>query len=279
MSATATTLAALRTAIARIEAGAAPQREAQDDQDGSPLVPLGVEGADEALRGGLRAGALHEVFAADASHGGSACGFALALGLRAADRRKPILWIRPDLASREGGRAFAPGLEELGLSPGRLILVRAGDGPSALRAAGDALACAALGAVILELWGPLRALDLPASRRLALASARSGVTALALRVQAEPEPSAAGTRWRVRAASSPGEEDWGPPAFDAALVRNRRGRTGRWTMQWDPDAELFRTLLPAWRRALDAPKAPRPAPSAALHRPDRLERGLRRAAG
>lgn len=278
MSATATTLAALRTAIARIEAGAAPQGEAYDDEhDNGSLVPLGVEEADEALRGGLRRGALHEVFAGDASHGGTACGFAVGLSLRVAPRRKPIVWIRPDFASREGGRAFAPGLEELGLSPDRLVLVRVRDGSSALRAAADALTCAALGAVILDLWGPLRALDLPASRRLALAAARSGVTALALRTGAEPEPSAAATRWTLRAARSPGFDDWGPPVFDAALVRNRHGRNGRWTMQWDPDAGLFRTPPPAWRPLVDAPKAPRPAPPAALHRPDRAEGGLRRA--
>ena len=56
----------------------------------------------------------------------------------------------------------------------------------ALRTAADALACDALGAVVLEVWGEARQLDLVASRKLTLAAQASGVTALLLRVAAPP---------------------------------------------------------------------------------------------
>ena len=59
------------------------------------------------------------------------------------------------------------------------MTVRAADTDAALRTAADALACDALGAVVLEVWGEARQLDLVASRKLTLAAQASGVTALA----------------------------------------------------------------------------------------------------
>ena len=66
------------------------------------------------------------------------------------------------------------GLAELGLDPRLLVTVRAADVDSALRTAADALACDALGVVVLEVWGETRQLDLVASRKLTLAAQASG---------------------------------------------------------------------------------------------------------
>jgi protein ImuA len=120
--------------------------------------------------------------------------------------------------------------------------VRASDVESALRTTADALACDALGAVVLEVWGQARQLDLVASRKLTLAAQASGVTGLLLRISAAPEPSTAETRWIVRAAHSPPQSQsgvWGSPCFDAELARNRHGPTGRWIMEWKCDECLF----------------------------------------
>ncbi len=95
------------------------------------------------------------------------------------------------------------GFAELGLNPRLLVSVRAADAEAALRTAADALACDAVGAVVLELWGETRQFDLVASRKLTLAAQASGVTALLLRIAATPSPSTAETRWIVRAAHSP----------------------------------------------------------------------------
>src|SRR6202035_2325923 len=105
-----------------------------------------------------------------------------------------------------------------------------------------------------------RQLDLVASRKLTLAAQASGVTCLVLRVAAVPLPSTAETRWIVRAAHSPPAapgHGWGGPLLDAHLVRNRRGRVGRWIMEWKCDECLF-----------SEPAAyPQPVAAAPAHRP------------
>jgi protein ImuA len=86
-------------------------------------------------------------------------------------------------------------------------------------------------------------LDLTASRRLSLAAEKSGVPLLLLRMNAEPVPSAAETRWRVAAAPShalPGNAP-GMPCFDVELLRCRSRPAGQsWRLEWDRDRKLFR---------------------------------------
>jgi protein ImuA len=156
--------------------------------------------------------------------------------------------VRQDFSDIESGALSMSGFSELGLDPRCLVTVRAADADSALRTAADALACDALGVVVLEIWGDARQLDLVASRKLTLAAQASGVTALLLRVAATPQPSTAETRWIVRAAHSPPGNPsmpaapwraWGAPVFDAQLVRNRHGPVGRWIMEWKCDECLF----------------------------------------
>ncbi len=135
-----------------------------------------------------------------------------------------------------------------------------------LRSAADALACDALGAVVLEVWGEARQLDLVASRKLTLAAQASGVTCLVLRVAAEPQPSTAETRWIVQAAHSPPARlwsAWGAPVFDAQLVRNRHGPVGRWIMEWKCDECLFSEPA-AYPQPVAAAPADRPPQAAAL---------------
>src|SRR6202051_2932067 len=152
------------------------------------------------------------------------------------------------------------GLAERGLDPRLFVTVRAADVEVAWRTAADALACDAIGVVVLEVWGEARQLDLVASRKLTLAAQASGVTGLVLRGAAGPLPSTAETRWIVRAAHSPPASAWnawGAPVFDAQLVRNRHGPVGRWIMEWKCDECLF-----------SKPAAyPQPVAAAPAHRP------------
>lgn len=228
-------------------------------------VASGHPGVDACLRGGLRRGALHEIFA-ESGHEAAATGFAAALAFRMAARKR-LLWIRQDFAAGEFGGLDAGGLLELGLDPARLLLLRLADAANVLRAGGDALTCAALGALVIELAGEPKTLDLNASRRLALAGAQKGVTTFLLRFAAQPKVSTAETRWRVRAASSSHrDEDWGFPTFDAELVRSRHGRTGRWILAWSCDDGFFRQsggTRAADSGAVVAPPADRPAAAAA----------------
>ena len=245
------TLASLRGRIERIEA--------QGEAYRPDRVALGHAEADAVLQGGLALGAMHEVFTEAGRQGAAATGFVAGLAGRVSARR-PLVWVRQDFVELESGALSISGLAELGLDPRLLVTVRAADIDSALRTAADALACDALGAVVLEVWGEARQLDLVASRKLTLAAQASGATCLLLRMAAEPQPSTAETRWIVRAAHSPPSAPsvaWGTPLFDAQLVRNRHGPVGRWIMEWKCDECLFA------KPAAD----PQPVAATPAHRP------------
>jgi protein ImuA len=200
-------------------------------------MPLGHAQADALLGGGLRPGALHEVFAADWSAGG----FAVALALRTAGT-KPLFWVRPDYEAMEYGAISPGGLAELGGDPQALILVRTRGAAEALSAASDILACPHAGTLLLEISGMPKCLDLVASRRLAFAAGESGVTLVMLRCGAQAQPSAALTRWQVASAPSrTDDDDWGNPVFDAQLIRHRTGGLGHFLMQWNPQHACFDT--------------------------------------
>jgi len=204
----------------------------------APVSPLGG-GPDGALGGGLRMGALHEVFPASSGEEAAASGFALALGHRVLGPRKWLLWVRQDFSALENGDIHAAGLLELGIAPERVLMVRAPDARGALRAAADGLGCAGVGAIILEAWGKPDVFSLLASRKLMLAAQQSGITVIGLHFGMTPHPSAAETRWRISAVPSRPDENWGRPLFNAALVRNRHGGCGQWIMEWDCDNAIF----------------------------------------
>jgi protein ImuA len=200
--------------------------------------PLGAAAADQALGGGLIAGALHEVYTADWTAGG----FAACLAILAAGK-KPLFWVRPDYEPLEYGALYAQGVAELGGRAENLFLIRTANAAEALSAASDILACASVGALLLEISGSPKALDLVAGRRLNFIAGETGVTAILLREGAQQMPSAAQTRWHAASASSDSAssdgEDWGAPSFRAELVRNRLGPTGSFHLTWNPENGLF----------------------------------------
>jgi protein ImuA len=219
------------------------------------MRPIGLAPIDRVLGGGLAAGKLHEVFPAGAQDEASTMGFAVMLIIRLTQGPgPPILWLREEAAQCRAG-LHGPGLVDLGLDPGRLILGVLPDARALLRAGADALRCAALGVVVLELGGNPPLLDLTASRRLALAAEGSGVTPLLLRLGgARLEPSAAQTRWQVAALpSAPLAADApGHPALTLSLLRQRGGPAGLdWNVEWNRDAACFRSAaLPGARLPL-----------------------------
>ena len=173
------TLATLRDSIERIETRGNAYTPGR--------VTLGHADADATLQGGLALGATHEVFADAGRQSAAATGFVAGLAGRAAARR-PLVWIRQDFTEIESGAVSMSGLAELGLDPRLLVTVRAADVEVALRTAADALACDAVGVVVLEIWGEARQFDLVASRKLTLAAQASGVTGLLLRMERPRSP-------------------------------------------------------------------------------------------
>ena len=174
-----------------------------------------------------------------------------------AGRGKSILWIAEDMALTESGALHGPGLDQFNLAPERLLTVAAAHRRDLLWAMEEALRCRAIGAVIGELrHGDI---DPVAVRRLSLAAASTSALALLLRAQPASDASTAATRWIVGAAptlSSPSRGDERKPRFAAHLMRNRRGPTGSWILQWSDSDERF--VLATHAQPVAAPALDRP---------------------
>ncbi|MFC0200818.1 ImuA family protein [Paracoccus rhizosphaerae] len=178
-------LALLRARIAQLEG---------DGRRVQGVLPFGVRELDRRLpQGGLALGALHEVAGGGNGTVDGAAAACFAAGI-AARLPGPVLWCvtQADL--------FAPGLEQAGLPPGRVIHVEAGDDRTVLASMEEGLRHGGLAAVVAEVGR----LPMIASRRLHLAAKATGTTGIALRRwrrQAEADdfgqPTASMTRWRV----------------------------------------------------------------------------------
>ncbi len=211
----------------------------------APGFTLGAIAIDQVL-GGFSYGALHEVLPDKLQDSAAATGFALALVQRSAVKGT-LLWIRQEEVDAKTGQLYAPGMVEVGLDPTRVVLVRARDAADALYAAEEGARCPAVAMVLLETWKRPEALNLTATRRLAFAAGKSGVTILLLRRGTEPEPSVAETRWLIRSVASRALEANAPgfPAFHLTLLRHRRGIIGLdWKLEWKRDRQCFEEWSP-----------------------------------
>lgn len=231
-------LDALRAKIARLEGPRALHsfKAGSKDSGGAPprrpVVALGVKAIDGYLPwGGLPAGALHEVIAGDVSAAATAFALTLAASLAAGEGRgrkgpAPFLWCV------NGNVPYGPGLAAFGIEDHQLLVVRGRNDRDVLWAAEEGLGARALAAVFAE----VHALDLTASRRLALAARESGVTAFALRpFGTAPAATAALTRWRVTSAQSLGEASdsgVGTACWRLELLRCRNAMPKAWRVAW-----------------------------------------------
>lgn len=224
-------LESLKHRIAGIERLRAPEKVRH--------VSTGHGAIDRVLGGGLMRARVHEVFAAEPGDAGCATGFVATLAMRLGGT---LVWLREVRAERQGGTLHAPGLVGIGIDPARVIIGLMPDPLAVLRAAADVVRCPEVGVAVIELWQSPRLLDLTASRRLALAAEGSGVTVIALRIAAEPAPSAAQTRWQVSAAASAPLEANAPghPAWTIDLLRQRgRPAGGTWRVEWNREQASF----------------------------------------
>jgi len=205
----------LRAHIAQIEGGGAHT---------SGVLPFDIPELDRRLPGGgLALGCLHEVAGGGngAINGAAAASFAAGIAARLPGK---VLWC---VAHQD---LFAPGLEQAGLFPDRVIHVETGDDRTVLACMEEGLRHGGLGAVV----GDVPKLPMTASRRLHLAARESGTMGIALRRwrrQAEAsdfgQPTAAMTRWRVSVLPSaplpvPGV---GRPRWLVELIRARAGES------------------------------------------------------
>ena len=271
---TADVLSDLRRHIERIERSAdpAPNRlcAAFDDKARTCGLSFGHAGLNQAFaEGGLSFGA-HQI----AGEGGGAAGaFAAMLLTRLArvEDGRPLLAVQERSAVLEGGDLYGPGLQALGLDPAAMVSIVAREGRQALRIADEALRSRAVAAVLVELQQGARRLDLALSQRFNLEAQRSECMLFLLTPDLS-DSSAALSRWQVRASPSRLQGWVGPPVLDLDLVRNRRGRPGRWIVEWSRDETAFRDPAP-FSSPVAAPPVDRPG---AARRANDLAPGARR---
>jgi protein ImuA len=219
--------------------------------EGRPgTLPFGVPAIDTILGGGFVLGALHEIAATGEAHLPAAIGFALTAAKRAAPSLR-LIWISEDMALAESGAPHGSGLDAFGLAPEQLVTVSVAHRRDLLWAMEEALRCGATTAVI----GEMRAgtIDGVAIRRLSLAAAESGTLAFLLRTEPPGDASTAATRWLVGAVPS---IVTGASRLAAQLVRNRRGPTGAWILEWSDSDGQF--IIATHAQPLAAPTLDRP---------------------
>ncbi len=232
-------------------------------------LATGARAFDRALAGGLNLGGLGEIRCAATADAGAAAGFVAALLARMGGAG-PVLWIGAPQAFAEGGRPHAPGLARLGFDPVRLLLACPPRLADALWIAGEAARVAALAAAVLEVRGNPRALDLTATRRLAMAARAAARPVLLLRQAGDGEASAAS--WRLCVTSAPAspprllaasaletafEAGVGPLAFAVTIEKLRGGApvAASFMMEWNADERAFADIVPSGRAAAAGPLA------------------------
>jgi protein ImuA len=255
------TVFALRREIARIE-GTLPERLAAPGEetvllrrhgrllDPDGLLATGVPALDAALGGGIPKAALTEIHGRHVRDAGTVAGFLLALVglLMKQAMAAPILWIGTSGFFAEAGLPYAHGLLKLfGIAPKDLLLAEAPKPVDALWIAEEAAALKELAAVVLELPGNPRQLDLTATRRLHRRAVEAGRPVFLLRQSTEPQATAAPLRFVVGSAPAgtrrilgrPLSGSIGPPAFAVTLDKNRLAPPARFVLEWNADERTF----------------------------------------
>lgn len=230
-------------------------------------VSVGTEG--QALREGAKAtrvdalsgafpngvpASLHILEADRPRDGTAACALALCLASALAPQRT-LAFVSQGLVATEAGTPYGPGLRAHGHDPARFLFVEARRPADALWALEECLRSRSVGAVVGELHDR-RALDLTATRRLALRAERAEVPALLVSHLPLSEAAlAARSRWRVSSAPSGATSAdpslLGQPSFDVSIFKNRDGTCPSLRLAATPAGTL---------EALPAAAPPRAAP-------------------
>ncbi len=224
--------------------------EAKEGFGAASVVSLGAPFDAVLPGGGLRRNALHEVAAADYRDMGAGAGFVAALAARLSDAapRAPILWCEGPRAPFDAGGLYGPGLAAFGLAPERLILAAPSREAELLWTLEEALKLGAFAAVVGEIDGRAKALDLVATRRLQLAAEEGATPLLLFTGHESADASVAVTRWRIAAAPGgpgPRREDQsteliGRPRWHVSLERCRGAESGgSWRVEWNTTERKF----------------------------------------
>lgn len=210
-----------------------------------PVLPFGLAALDDRLADrGLAGAGLHEIAATTATLSDDAAATLFAAGIAARFAARPgftMLWAltKFDL--------YAPGLEQVGLAPDRVLYAQGRKDKDVLALAEDGLRDGSLACVVAE----VRSADQIATRRLQLAAADGKTPMLLYRRHRSrdrcplAENSSAMTRWRIGCVSSaplpwPGV---GRARWSVELVRQRNGPP--FSLELEACDDTGRLALPA----------------------------------
>ncbi|ANI78167.1 ImuA family protein [Sphingobium sp. EP60837] len=210
-----------------------------------PALPFGIDAIDQRLADrGLDGAALHEIAAASATLSDDAAATLFAAGIAARFATQPgftVFWAltRFDL--------YAPGLEQVGLGPDKLLYAQGTSDSAVLAMTEDALRDGSLACVIAE----VKSADQTATRRLQLAASDGKTPMLLYRRYRVRDRcplsglSSAMTRWRIGCVPSarlphPGV---GRARWSVELVRQRNGNP--FSLELDACDDQGRLALPA----------------------------------
>jgi protein ImuA len=187
---------------------------------------------------GLHRHGLHDVAPARYGDTAAAMGFALGIAtLRLAGDRKmrPILWCRSAIETREHGKLYGHGAEQLGLPRTKLLTLILKKQVSLFWTMEEALKSGCFACVISD--AAVQQTDLTITRRLNLSAGDGKSAGLLVFNRNYNNATASFSRWQIAAAPStapPLEKNApGPPAWDVHLLRIRSGKPGQWTLSWN----------------------------------------------
>jgi protein ImuA len=230
---TAETLAALRAELAGAERGRTTALDFGVAEIDDRLVDHGLDGA-----------GLHEFAAASARFNDDAAATLFLAGIAARFAGQPgftTFWTATSFD------LYAPGLEQVGLGPDKVLYGQGRKDIEVLAMAEDALRDGSLACVVAE----VKVADMTATRRLQLAAADGCTPVLLYRRHRSRErcplfsPSAAMTRWRIGCLASErlGWPGVGRPRWQIELVRQRGGNS--FTLELEACDAKGRLALPA----------------------------------
>lgn len=227
-------------------------------------APFNLSNLDEALPdGGLTRGAIHEFIPGSYADYPAALGFATCLLHQLSGAQNlPVLWCSMGRDLDHPPHLYPHGLPFLGLNPDNLLHVEVKNEKDMLWVLEEGLSSASYPLLIAAITRPEKTYDFTASRRLSLRAARHGGTLLLVRHHTSDHPAsgrgstAAVTRWSVTSrpsqpiffenATVPG---FGPPRWQVALTRCKRGRPNIWQLEWDHETLSFHLAAPLVDRA------------------------------
>lgn len=190
-----------------------------------PSLPFGLTAIDDRLAdGGIYGAGLHEIAAASPTLGDEAASMLFAVGIAARFAAKPgfsILWALTHFD------LYAPGIEQTGLAPKKILYAEGRKDSDVLALAEDGLRNGSLACVIAE----VKVADQTATRRLQLAASDGNTPILLIRRHKArdrcplAQPSSAMTRWLVgcRASTPLPYSGVGHGRWSVELVRQRNG--------------------------------------------------------